>query len=55
MGSNTMLDADTITGFVGSLLAHKFDDATSIPWFHKEWWQMCTSDAKCVAISAPRG
>ena len=50
-----MLTAETIEGFTGSLLAHKFDEATTIPWFHKEWWEMCTSDAKCVAISAPRG
>ena len=49
------LTADAIEGFVGSLLAHKFDDATRIPWFHKEWWDMCVSESKCVAISAPRG
>lgn len=50
-----LLTAETIEGFTGSMLASKFDDATKIPWFHKEWWEMCTSESKCVAIAAPRG
>lgn len=49
------LDKHLIKGFVGSLLAKNFDDATKIPWFHEEFWEACTSDHKYVAIAAPRG
>jgi predicted phage terminase large subunit-like protein len=49
-----MLDADTIQGFVGSLLVHKFDGATAIPEVHKEWWKLCTEGGNYVAIAAPR-
>jgi predicted phage terminase large subunit-like protein len=49
-----MLDAKTIEGFVGSLLIKKFDKAVNIPSVHKEWWELCTSEEKHVAIAAPR-
>lgn len=49
-----MLDANTIKGFVGSLLVKKFDGATSIPKVHEEWWELCTSPDKYIAIAAPR-
>lgn len=49
-----MLDAETIQGFVGSLLVHKFDGATKIPEVHKEWWKLCTEGGNYVAIAAPR-
>lgn len=50
-----MLDANIIEGFVASLLLKKFDGATTIPKVHKEWWELCTSDHKYIAIAAPRG
>jgi len=50
-----MLDKDTIKGFVGSLLAKKFDGATLIPKVHEEWWELCCSDSQHIAIAAPRG
>jgi predicted phage terminase large subunit-like protein len=48
------LNADVMTGFVQSLLAKKFDGANLIPHFHKEWWDLCCSDERFVAIAAPR-
>jgi predicted phage terminase large subunit-like protein len=50
-----MLTASLVEGFVGSVLAKKFDDATAIPQFHKELWELATSPAQYVAIAAPRG
>jgi predicted phage terminase large subunit-like protein len=43
-----------MVGFVQSLLAKRFDGASQIPEFHKEWWDLCCSDEKFVAIAAPR-
>lgn len=33
----------------------RFDSPSPIPNCHREWWQLCTSSAKYVAIAAPRG
>lgn len=49
------LNADTIEGFVKTLLLSKFDDAADIPDCHRDWWADCCSDHKFVAIAAPRG
>lgn len=49
------LDAKTIEGFTGSVLARGFDTPRPIPDFHREMWTMCTSDTPKVAIAAPRG
>jgi predicted phage terminase large subunit-like protein len=49
-----MLDAAVIEGFVGSVLASKFDDAVATPDFHRELWSLCTGKDKFVAIAAPR-
>lgn len=49
------LDKFLVKGFVGSLLAKNFDEATKIPWFHEEFWELCCSDSRYVAIAAPRG
>ncbi len=49
------LDAQIIEGFVGSILAKKFDQPAPIPDCHREWWQLCTSPERFVAIAAPRG
>lgn len=50
-----MLTADVIQGFVGSLLAKKFDGATKSPDCHMEWWELCCSPHKYIALAAPRG
>lgn len=50
-----MLNAQVIEGFVGSILMKRFDDPCPIPWCHREWWNLCTSKARFVAIAAPRG
>jgi len=42
-------------GFVGSVLAKRFDGAVPIPPVHREWWELCTSGNRFVAIAAPRG
>ncbi|MFN7883006.1 MAG: hypothetical protein ACK5PF_08345, partial [bacterium] len=50
-----VLTAGLIEGFVGSVLAKKFDEATAIPEFHRELWQEATGPYQYVAIAAPRG
>ena len=51
----TILTTETIEGFVGSVLAKKFDQPAPIPECHREWWRLCTSKYPFVAIAAPRG
>jgi len=48
------LTAAVVSGFVGSILSPNFDGAVSTPDFHKECWELCTSDYRQVAIAAPR-
>lgn len=43
-----------IKGFVQKYLISRYDSASPIPWCHEKWWEMCCSDAKYVAIAAPR-
>lgn len=50
-----MLTANIIQGFVGSMLAKKFDGATASPDCHREWWELCCSSSRYVALAAPRG
>lgn len=49
------LDAQTLYGFVGSVLAHRFDGTVATPKAHLEWWDLCCSKDPFVAIAAPRG
>ena len=49
------LNAQIIEGFVGSLLAKRFDQPAPIPDCHREWWGLCTGPERYVAIAAPRG
>lgn len=49
------LNAQIIEGFVGSLLAKRFDQPAPIPDCHREWWDLCTGPERYVAIAAPRG
>lgn len=49
------LTAEVVAGFVGGVLAGRFDGQSSTPDFHKECWDLCSSDEKFVAIAAPRG
>ena len=53
--SNQVLDAAVVEGFVVGILISRFDEPKPIPKFHKELWELCCSDAKYVAIAAPRG
>lgn len=46
---------ETVAGFVGSVLAPKFEDSCASPDFHNEMWELCCSQNKFVAIAAPRG
>jgi len=49
------LTSEIIAGFVGGVLGNRFDGRSATPPFHKECWDLCTSDEKFVAIAAPRG
>lgn len=49
-----ILDSDLIRGFSSSLLVKNFDGPVPIPRIHIEWWDLCCSDEKYVAIAAPR-
>ena len=49
-----MLTKDVLKGFVGSVLIKRFDEATAIPTVHEEWWDLCCSTHRHVAIAAPR-
>lgn len=49
------LNSLVIQGFVGSILAKRFDGQVASPEFHRECWDYCTSPNKFVAIAAPRG
>lgn len=48
------LTAEDIEGFVNLFLLKDFDGPTAIPECHREWWEMCCSSHKFVAIAAPR-
>lgn len=50
-----MLTADVLQGFVGSVLAHRFDGSVPSPECHREWWELCCDKHPNVAIAAPRG
>ena len=41
-------------GFVNSVLRKNFDKPAATPKFHKEIWELVTSNSKQVAIAAPR-
>jgi predicted phage terminase large subunit-like protein len=49
------LSTPILQGFVGSILAKRFDDAKETPQFHLELWDLATGPDQFVAIAAPRG
>ena len=48
------LTPEVMIGFVGSLLASKYDTPVQTPSFHLELWDYCCSDEELVAVAAPR-
>lgn len=44
-----------VEGFTNSVLAPQFDHPKATPDFHRELWDLCTSEHPLVAIGAPRG
>ena len=48
------LNASLLEGFVASVLLKNFDDPAPIPDFHREMWELVTSNHRQVAIAAPR-
>lgn len=50
-----LLNSDVVEGFVGSVLASKFDTPVKTPDFHREGWKLFTSKDRMVALAAPRG
>ena len=49
------LTSSVVAGLVGSILAKRFDDASTSPEFHHELWDLCCSENQYVAAAAPRG
>ena len=49
------LTKEVLEGFSGSCLASYFDNASGFAECHREWWELCCSDERYVAIAAPRG
>lgn len=49
------LTSDLIHGFMGSVLSPNLDEPAPTPECHREWWDLCCSGYKRVAIAAPRG
>lgn len=49
------LTENLVYGFTGSLLSSRFDEPAPTPDCHREWWKLCCSKYKRVAIAAPRG
>jgi predicted phage terminase large subunit-like protein len=46
---------ELIEGFFVSLLKADLEEVSDTPECHREWWAMCCSDRKFVALAAPRG
>jgi len=49
-----MVDSVHVEGLTVKYLATQYDNPRPIPPFHYEMWDLCCSDAKKVAIAAPR-
>lgn len=49
------LTKEVVEGFATSCLTKYYDEASQFADFHREWWELCCSDDKFVAICAPRG
>jgi predicted phage terminase large subunit-like protein len=49
------LTKEVLEGFATSCLTPYYDDASEFADFHREWFELCCSDDKFVAIAAPRG
>lgn len=49
------VSSEMVSGFVSSVLRHRFDGATDSPQWHHDAWNLCCTDSKYVALSAPRG
>jgi predicted phage terminase large subunit-like protein len=48
------LNASVMEGFVNTVLRKNFDKPAETPQFHREIWELVTSNSKQVAIAAPR-
>lgn len=46
---------EVVSGFVSSVLSHRFDGATESPQWHHDAWELCCTNNKYVALAAPRG
>lgn len=49
------LTKEIVEGFATSCLTKYYDEASQFADFHREWWDLCCSADKFVAICAPRG
>lgn len=51
----SVVTAKGVDGFVQRFLLDGYADVHPIEWFHRAWWEDCCSEARKVAIAAPRG
>ena len=49
------VDANLIEGFVTTFLQGSYDNPRPIPSFHRRLWELECSEARWVAVAAPRG
>ena len=49
------LTKEVLEGFATSCLTPYYDEASPFADFHREWFDLCCSDDKFIAIAAPRG
>lgn len=49
------LTKEILEGFATSCLTPYYDEASQFADFHRDWWELCCSDDKFIAICAPRG
>lgn len=54
-GKRTQIDADLVAGFTNTFLQDDFDDPVASPEFHRDIWNLFTSQERFVAVAAPRG
>ena len=51
---NVTLTADLIESFAGTFISPKYDQQCPTPPFHRECWELYSSDHPSVTIVAPR-
>ena len=50
-----MITSKLVEGFTKTCLLDGYEEPAEIPQFHRDLWELCSSDKPYVAIAAPRG